>query len=98
MHVCFTPDSDIDCVFRHVRFGPKADMEEETPRSRVTIVAPLTSAAAGGTSALIICANRAGDPNRHLKNSPATFIRMPIVGMFHTSERANGKSAVYRIA
>src|SRR5262249_36097897 len=22
----FTPNSDIDCVFRHVRFGPKADI------------------------------------------------------------------------
>jgi hypothetical protein len=36
--------------------------------------------------------------DRHFRNSPATFIRMPIVGMFHTSERANGKSAIYRIA
>jgi hypothetical protein len=62
------------------------------------MVAPLTSVAAGGTSALTICANRAGDCDRHFKNSPATIIRMPIVGMFHTSERANGKSAVYRIA
>src|SRR5262245_16625364 len=25
-HVRFTPDSDTDCVFRHVCFGPKADM------------------------------------------------------------------------
>ena|SRR5262245_39564021 len=25
-HVCFTPDCDNDCVFRHVRSGPKADM------------------------------------------------------------------------
>ena len=24
-HVRFTPNSDIDCVFRHVRFGPIAD-------------------------------------------------------------------------
>jgi hypothetical protein len=40
----------------------------------------------------------AGDRDRHFRNSPATFIRMPIVGIFHTSERANGKSAIYRIA
>src|SRR5262249_61354381 len=26
MHVRFTPNSDIDCVFRYVRFGPKADI------------------------------------------------------------------------
>src|SRR5262245_17436540 len=25
-HVRFTPNSDTDCVFRHVRFGPKADI------------------------------------------------------------------------
>jgi hypothetical protein len=24
-HVCFTPNRDIDCVLRHVRFAPKAD-------------------------------------------------------------------------
>jgi hypothetical protein len=28
-HVCFTPNSDIDCVFRHVCFGPKADIWEK---------------------------------------------------------------------
>jgi hypothetical protein len=37
-----------------------------------------------------------GDP--HFTNGAATFMRMPIVGMFHTSERASGKFAVYRIA
>jgi len=25
-HVRFTPNSDIDCVFQHVRFGPEADI------------------------------------------------------------------------
>jgi hypothetical protein len=25
-HVRFTPNSDIDCVFRHVRLGPQADI------------------------------------------------------------------------
>ena len=58
-------------------------------------VAPLTSPAAGDPS----CPDdRACDPDRHFKDNPATFIRMPAVGMVHTSERANGKSAVYRIA
>ena len=42
-----------------------------------------------------ICAR---DRDRHFSNRPAIIIRMPIVGMFHTSERANGKSAIYKIA
>ena len=35
---------------------------------------------------------------RHFSNGPAIFIRMPIVGTFHASERANGKFAIYSIA
>ena len=27
-HVSFTPNSDIDCVFPHVRFGPIADTQD----------------------------------------------------------------------
>jgi len=29
-HVRFAPNSDIDCVFRHVCFGPEADIVERT--------------------------------------------------------------------
>jgi hypothetical protein len=40
----------------------------------------------------------ARDRDRHFRTTPATFIKMPIVGMFHTSERISGKFAVYSIA
>jgi len=90
------PKADIKCVFRHVCFGPIANMAE---KRRGCLREPrLPQVAARGTSALTICGNRACDCDHHFRNSPATFIRIPIVGMFHTSERANGTSAIFRIA
>src|SRR5262245_56750061 len=41
-HVRFTPNSDVDCVFRHVCFGPKADI---APLHSITSWRPLEGTA-----------------------------------------------------
>src|SRR5262245_1043800 len=43
-HVRFTPNSDIDCAFRHVYIGPKADMA-----SLYSITSSAATSRAGGT-------------------------------------------------
>ena len=81
--------------------GARTSLIADPPNGRMP---PLTPEAQNMAAAerefrlALLQATESCDRNHHFRKSPATFIRMPIVGMFHTSERANGKSAIYRIA